>query len=251
MRPGASLAIAGRELSAYFFSPLGWIVLALFLLVQGYAFYLMVELLSQPMAPHGAPMQFFFGGTFIYWLFVIMVVSAITMRLLAEERQRGTLEVLLTAPVSETEVVIGKFAAGWLFYGALWLPTLCFVAVLGQVAGRDAVSAGPVAAGYIGTMLAGGACIAIGTLISALARSQIGAALGTFAVLTLLLLLGPLELFTAEPWLEALVKHVNLFDHMEDFGRGVIDSRHVVFHASVITFCLAAAVKALERRKHV
>ncbi len=98
------MALLGRELRSYFFSPLAWVVLTLFLLVQGYSFYLCVELVNRPDAPHRSVMQLFFGGTFLYWLFVIFIVTVITMRLVAEERQSGTVEALLTAPVSEGQV---------------------------------------------------------------------------------------------------------------------------------------------------
>lgn len=244
-----TLALIRRELLGYFFSPLGWIVLALFLLVQGYGFYLVIELLNRPDAPHGGPMQVFFGGTFLYWLFLIVVVAAITMRLIAEERRSGTIEPLLSAPVTEAQVTLAKYGAAVLFYALLWLPTVLYVVVLWQLAGADAVAAGPIAAGYLGTLLLGATCIAIGQLASTVTRNQIVAALLTFAILSLLLLVGPLEMFTSRPVLRAIISHINLFDHIDDFARGIVDTRHVIFHLSVIGFCLTAAAKLLQRRK--
>src|SRR5579859_7016937 len=99
-----TLTIARRELVAYFLSPVGWLVYTFFLAYQGYSFWLFVALLAGRDAPHGAVMQYFFGGTFLYWLFVMFLVAIITMRLVAEERRTGTLEPLLTAPVDEAQV---------------------------------------------------------------------------------------------------------------------------------------------------
>jgi ABC-2 type transport system permease protein len=239
------IAVLGRELRASFSSTLAWAVLTLFLLVQGYSFYLYVQLMSQPGAPHGAAMQLFFGGSFLYWLFVIVVVSALTMRLVAEERRSGTLETLLAAPVREGAVVGAKYLGAVLFYGFLWSPTLVYVIVVARLSGEQGgLGVGAVASGYLGTLLCGAACIAVGLLASALARSQIVAALLTFALLSLLLLLAPLELFVSGA-LKAVLGRLNLFDQMDDFARGIVDSRHIVFHLSLIVFCLTAATRAL------
>jgi len=243
------LAVLRRELLGYFFSPLAWVVLTLFLLVQGYAFYLLVEMMSQPTAPHGAVLQYFFGGTFLYWLFVIFVISAITMRLCAEERRSGTLEALLTAPVSEAQVILGKYLAAVIFYVFLWAPTLVYVALVVSVSGEGGPGWGPIAAGYLGTLLVGGSCLAVGLLASTLTRNQIVAAVLTFTLLTLLLLVGPLDLYVSRPWLKALIGHLNLFEQLDELGRGIVDSRRLVLHLSLIVFCLTAAVKALELKK--
>jgi len=242
-------ALVGRELRSYFYSPLAWVVLTLFLLVQGYSFYLYVELVNRPDAPHGAVMQQFFGGTFLYWLFVIFVSAAITMRLVAEERRSGTIEGLLTSPVSEGEVVLSKYLAAVLFYAFLWLPTLTYVGVIAGLAGGGPVSWGPVLSGYLGTLALGAALLAVGLLASVLTRSQIVAAVLSFTALSLLLLLGALELFVSNSTLRAVIAHVNLFEHMEELARGIVDSRRLVFYLSVVVFCLVAAARALEAKK--
>jgi ABC-2 type transport system permease protein len=245
----AALVVMRRELRSFFCSPLAWAVLTLFLLVQGWSFYLYVQLMSQPSAPHGAAMQYFFGGSFLYWLFVIVVVATLTMRLIAEERRSGTLETLLAAPVSEAQVIVGKYLATVLYYAFLWAPTVVYVTLVYRLSGAQRVGWGGVASGYLGTLLVGASCIAIGLWVSTLVRHQIVAALATFALLSLLLLLAPLEMVVSRPALKALLAHVCLFDHMEDFARGIIDSRHVVFHASLILLALAAATKSLEVRR--
>jgi ABC-2 type transport system permease protein len=245
----SALAILRRELLASFLSPLGWVVLGLFLLVQGYSFYILVELLAQPVAPHGPILHFFFGGTLQYWIFVILIVSTITMRLCAEERRSGTLETLLTAPVTELEVILGKYVATLIFYAFLWAPTLIYVVLAARLSPEGSVGWGPVLSGYLGTLLVGASCIAVGLLASALTRSQVIAAVLSFSVLSLLLLLGPLELFVSSPSLRAVISHLNLFDQMEEFASGIVDSRRLVLHLSLIVLCLAAATRALEARK--
>src|SRR5579883_66355 len=103
--------IARRELAAYFYSPIAYIILTLFLLIEGFCFWLFVRFLNQPNAPHGSVMQFFFGGTFLYWTVILIILPLLTMRLLAEERRTGTIEPLMTAPVTDSEVVLGKYLA--------------------------------------------------------------------------------------------------------------------------------------------
>ena len=161
-------ALVWRELIAYFSSPLAYVVMTAFLFINGYVFWLIVAYLNDPRTQAMAPLKLLFGGTIFFWLFVLFVVPVITMRLLAEERRSGTLEVLLTAPVSETQVVIAKFLSAFAFYVVLWLPTLAYVAILASYSKLDW---GPVAAGYLGIALLGGLFLSIGLFTSALVRN--------------------------------------------------------------------------------
>ena len=141
------LATFGRELRAYFFSPLAYVVLTFFLLVNGYVFWLIVSYLNDPRAQAGAlPL---FGQTIFFWLVLLFVAPVLTMRLLSEERRSGTIEMLMTAPVTETQVVLGKYAAALGYYAFLWLPTLVYVWV---VAHFGSVDPGPVLSGYLGVL---------------------------------------------------------------------------------------------------
>jgi ABC-type transport system involved in multi-copper enzyme maturation permease subunit len=242
--------IARRELSTYFYSPLAYVVLTLFLLFQGWWFWALVEVLAQPNAPHGAVMQFYFGGTFLFWMILIFVVSTITMRLIAEERRTGTIETLLTCPVTDTEVVLGKYLGALLFYAFLWLPTVAYVFILRAYSpDGQGPEAGPVLAGYLGTLLVGATFIAAGLLASSLTRNQIIAAVLAFVFLALLLLLGVLEMFVQEPAWRDRLSYANLFSQMEDFGKGIVDSRPIVFHLSLTVFFLFAAVRVLQTKK--
>ena len=222
--------------------------MTLFLAIQGYSFFLIVKLVNHPQGPHGAVLRFYFGGTILYWLSLIFVVAVITMRLVAAERRAGTIEPLMTAPVSETQVVLGKYLAAVLFYAFLWLPTLLYVAAVSRLASQP-VDLGPVAAGYLGTLGLGAAFIAVGLLGSVLVRHQIIAAVLTFAVLLALLMVGPLELFLHGGALKQLIAHINLFEQMNALGRGIVDTRHLVYQLSLTLFCLVCAVLALRGRK--
>src|SRR5262249_42081417 len=150
--------IARRELAAYFYSPVAYIVLALFLVIQGITFTLFLQFLNHPSAPPGAVMSYFFGGTFLFWISVIPATAFLSMRLIAEERRTGTIEALLTAPVRDAEVVLGKYLACLGFYTLLWVPAVLYVALLWRFGGRP--DFGPIAAGYVGAILVGAALLA-------------------------------------------------------------------------------------------
>jgi len=113
-----------RELRAYFFSPLAYGVMTLLLLVNGGVFWVIVSFLNDPRAQFGAPLQLFFGQTIFFWLVLLFVAPVLTMRLISEERRSGTIEVLMTAPVTEGQVIVGKYLAALVFYVFLWAPTL-------------------------------------------------------------------------------------------------------------------------------
>src|SRR5690606_15802332 len=139
---------------------------------------LLLRVLNDPIAAPGPVMQYYFGGSFfIFWLPVLFLCAALSMRLVAEERKQGTLEALLTAPLFPSQVAIGKLLGALAFYVALWLPTASFYVLLAG-AGVDP-DPGPIASGYLGTLLVGASFIAIGLVTSALSKSQLGAAIAT------------------------------------------------------------------------
>ena len=241
------MATIDRELRAYYFSPLGWAVLTLVLLVNGGVFWVLVSFLSDPRSPASAtPLEYFFGQTVFFWLVLLFVTPVLTMRLLAEERKSGTIEVLMTAPISESQVVAGKYVAALVFYVALWLPSLVYAAIL---AAYSEVDWGPVASGYLGILGMGAVFLAVGVFASSLTRNQIVAALATFAILMVFFSFGLLEgLFQGELLKEAF-GYMNLWQHMEDFSRGVVDTRRIVFYLSVSLLFLFLASRTLEAKK--
>lgn len=242
----ALVAVFGRELRAYFYSPVAWVILAAFLFINGFVFATLVSFLnSQPSVP-GAPLEYFFGGTLMFWLALGFLGPVIPMRLLSEERRTGTIEFLMTAPVSEGQVVAGKYAAALLFYLFLWSPTLIYVALLTRSSELDW---GPVASAYLGILGVGALFLAAGLFASAIARSQIVAAVIGFALVFVLFFCGFLEpLATSPAWREAF-GYLNVLQHMEDFSRGIVDTRRLVYYATSVVFLLFLSARALAERK--
>jgi ABC-2 type transport system permease protein len=241
----AAIAILRREWEAYFRTTAGWVVLTLFLALQGIVFWMFLRLLSSPDAPPGGVMEFFFGGTMMYWIALALLVTVTPMRLLAEELRSGTIEPLLTAPVTAAEIVIGKWLAALTFFATAWVPTLAYVVYL-RATGAS-LDAGPIAAGYLGTVLLGAAGMAVGLAASAMTRNQLVAAALSFVVFFVALLGGALEGQVRSPELAAAVRRASLFRMMEDFGHGIVDSRHVVLLATVAVLALLIAALAVGR----
>lgn len=241
------VAILRRELIAYFSSPLAYIVLTAFLLMQGYIFYLIVSILNDPRTPSMTPLELFFGGSIFFWLFLLFVVPVITMRLVAEERRSGTIEVLLTSPVTEGQVIAGKFIAALIFYVVLWAPTVLYTVILKQY---SAIDLGPVAAGYLGVLLIGFLFLAVGTFTSTLSNNQLIAAILAFATLIGLFSVGLVEhLMLSTSWLKDALGYMNLWTHMDDYAKGIVDSRRVVYELSLGLLFLFLAAKSLELKK--
>ncbi len=242
----AFLASLSRELRAYFYSPLAYVVLGIFLLVNGFVFWIIVSFLSDPRARAGAPLEFFFGQTFFFWLILLFVTPILTMRLLSEERRSGTIEVLMTAPITEGQVVLSKFAAALLFYVVLWLPTVAYAAIVDYHADVDW---GPVAAGYLGVLGIGALFLAVGLFASSLTRSQLVSALLTFVLLIPLFSFGLLENLVNHEGAKEVFGYLNLWSHMDDFAKGIIDTRRLVYYVSAVVFFLFLAGRSLELKK--
>ncbi len=242
-----TLAIVRRELIAYFSSPLAYMVLTAFLILQGYIFYVIVSVLNNPRTQAMTPLRLFFGGTIFFWLFLLFVVPVITMRLIAEERRSGTIEVLLTAPVSEGQVVLGKFLAAMAFYVVLWLPTVIYVVILEQ---HSHIDLGPVLAGYLGVLLLGVLFMGVGTFTSTLTNNQLIAAVLAFAAMVLLFSVGLVQgMLVSSSAVKSVLEYMNLWSHMDDYAKGIVDTRHVVYELSVGLVFLYLAAKSLEVRK--
>ncbi len=242
-----TLAILRRELIAYFSSPLAYMVLTGFLLLQGGIFYLVLAFLNNPGAQTMAPMEAFFGGTIFFWLFLLFVVPVITMRLIAEERKTGTIEVLLTSPVTESQIITGKFLAALVFYAALWLPTGLYVVILRRYSDIDL---GPVLAGYLGVLLVGFLFLGVGTFASTLTSNHLIAAILAFVGLVALFAVPLVEqLLVSDSLFKAALGHMDLWSHMEDYAMGIVDTRHVVYELSVGLLFLFLAIRSLEMKK--
>ncbi|HEV8241039.1 MAG TPA: ABC transporter permease subunit [Thermoanaerobaculia bacterium] len=241
------IATMERELRSYFLSPLGWVVATGFLFFNGLAFQTILDYLNNPQAPASmTPLDFFFGGTLFFWLAMLFVGPVLTMRLLSEERRSGTLEMLLTAPITEGQVVIGKYLGAFLFFVFLWLPTLIYVALLAKKLPLDW---GPIGASYIGTLGIGAMFLAIGVFTSAVTRNQVVAAVFSFALTFLAFLPAFLEFLVNDPKMRDALGYLNLYQHMDDFSKGIVDSRRLVYYLSVSAFFLFLASRAVEAGK--
>jgi ABC-2 type transport system permease protein len=240
------LATLGRELRAYFLSPLAYIVAALLLVVNGLTFGVILSFLNDPRAGIGAPLEFFFGQTVYFWLVLLFITPVLTMRLLSEERRSGTIETLMTAPITEAQVVLGKFLAALVFYTFLWAPTLAYAGILALY---HEVDWGPVASGYLGIFGIGALFLSIGLFATALTRSQLVAAILTFALLIPVFTFGLLEMLVNEEAIKTVFGYLNMWQHMEEFSKGIVDTRHLVYYISVTAFFLFLATRALAARK--
>jgi ABC-2 type transport system permease protein len=242
-----------RELRAYFVSPLAYVVMFFFLVINGVVFSMILGFLNDPRAAGGRPLDAFFGGTFFFWLILLFVGPVLTMRLLSEELRSGSIEVLMTAPVSEAEVVTGKFLASLAFYFALWLPTLSYAGIIAYVndgAGPgQKLDWGPVFSGYLGILLIGALFLAVGLFASALTKSQLLAAIITFALLLGFFSVGLLENLFNNETIKQAMGYMNLLNHMEDFAKGIVDTRRLVFYLSTTVFFLFLTTRALEDKK--
>jgi ABC-2 type transport system permease protein len=225
------VALTSRELKAFWYSPIAYVVGALFLLLQGSIFTLLIAALNDPSAdPSVTIAQTFFGPTFFYCTAVLITVPFLTMRAFSEEKRTGTIEFLLTAPVSDAQVVLAKFLGAWLAYCMLWALTAVFFLLLQRTAPFDWA---PVLTGYLGTWLLGGALIAVGLLASSLTRNQAIAAFLCFVILLLLFCVGILDFFVRDPETRKLIAHASLLNHLTDFARGIVDTRPLIYYLSV------------------
>lgn len=242
-------AIYKRELIGTFCSPLAYVVMVAFLVFNGVVFWFFMSMTADNPALTGSrsPLQMFFGSTILSVLTLLVFSPATTMRTFAEERRARTFETLFTAPVTDVEVVAGKFLGAMTFYAALWAPTLLYALVVKRY---GPVDWGALAAGYTGMLLIGSAFVALGVLMSAIARSQVVAYMLTFmAIGGVMFALGLGSYVFQEESTRQFFSYVNLWEHMEHFSVGLIDSRALVYYGSVAFCSLALATRTLSVRR--
>ena len=240
-------ALLRRELNAYFASMLGYVVLMFFLVVMGVTFAVIVGYLNQGPTQFTA-MKIMFS---MFWLPSLVMVPMITMRLLAEEKRSGTLEMLMTAPVTDFEVVFAKYLGACVLYAIMWALTGFYVLILRHFSSSaTALDLGPILSGYLGVLLIGQFFIAIGMLASSMTKNQIAAAFLCFMVVFLLLIvLDWLSyLFQSGPFGD-LFRLLSAFEHMKDFSRGMVDVRPLVLYLSGTVLALFVTTRVVESRK--
>lgn len=244
------LTLVRRELGSYFIALSGYLMIAAVLLLTGFSFIDMVQAVNGDTVH--VPLTELFFGTPFYWLIVLVATPVITMRLVALEKFTGTFETLMTAPVGDLEVVLAKFTAALAFYVIVWLPLLASLQIVHRYTAQGApFDWWPTASTFLGILLVGGTYLSMGCLASAITRSQIIAATVSFALGVSLFLISFLKfsMGTQAGWPGQVVTYLSLFDHMEDFVRGVVDTRHVVFHLSLTAWFLFLTWKVVESRR--
>ncbi len=245
-------AIAGRELRAYFVSPVAYVVLTIFVFLSGVFFQVItVQLLeavqiyqlqvggAPPMDMPGLISQQFFGTLSIILLFMIPMI---TMSLFSEERKRGTIELLLTSPVTDLQVVLGKFLSASAFYGIMLATTLVSMAVLFLYSDP---AWGPILSGYLGLALYGISLVALGVFISTLTENQIVAGVLTFGATLLLWVVDGFGQGAGETT-RAVLGYLSVLQHMNGFIQGTISTSDVIFYLSMTTAGLFLTYRAIE-----
>jgi ABC-2 type transport system permease protein len=235
-----------RELFAFFVTPLAWVLIVVFLVVQGMHFFLLVDHFSRTADVTGdeTPLSAFFGNTVLLYVVLLVLVPPMTMRLFAEERRSGTIETLMTAPVSSTAVVLAKYAAALVTYVAMWAPTTLYLVILGRTGNLDWHAA---ASAYLGVLLVGAGYLALGLCASALTRSQFLAMVWTALVLLVMFILGVGEFVTRDgTTMHEVCAYVSVWAHMNDFASGLVDTRHLVFYGTLTVLPLFLATRAVE-----
>ncbi len=241
------LTLYKRELSSLYLTQTGYIVMCVFLAVLGWVFWLLVRVLNLPenFKLEEGVFSIMFGGTFFYWIILAGISAALTMRLFAEERRSGTIEVLTTAPVTDIQVTLSKYFASLSFLLLIWAPTVIYVIVLGQFA---TVDYGIVFAGYVGTFLLCALLTSIGLLISSFTRSQFVAFIVSFVVILMLFSLSFMQTIVTPFWRE-LYRYASILEQFNDFRTGVVSSQGLVYFLSLSIFLLFCTVKSVESRK--
>jgi ABC-2 type transport system permease protein len=247
------LAIAHKELRGYFASPIAYIVIGFFALIFGFFYSSILDWFVRQGMQMGmmGPQAMNVNQQMIRPLFlnlsvvILFILPFLTARSYAEEKRSGTIELLLTSPLTDFQIVMGKFLGCMLLYAAMLSVTLIHFGVLFAFGNPDWK---PVAAGYLGMLLFGGAIISLGLFVSSLTRNQIIAGVAGFALVLALWVIDWLgQIFG--PRAEAVFKYLSMTGHLDDFVKGVIDTKHLVYYLSFISFWLFMTIKSVDTER--
>ena len=235
-------------MGSYFRTSIAYVVGVIFLLITGFSFWMLVSGLARG-ATDGDMAGTLFGSPW-FWLALLIVTPLLTMRLFAEEHRMGTLETLLTAPMTEADVVLAKFAGAYSTFLLLWIPTFAYAEILKRCGAQlPPIDWGPVVAGYLGTAMVGAFFLSVGLLCSLLTRHQVVAAMVCLATLGLLLSGGLLPQYSHIEKVRQISRHISASGHMMDFAAGAIDTRTVVWYLSATVLLLFVSIRLLEARR--
>jgi len=228
-----------------FVTPMAWALLIAFLLLQGLNFYWLTAHFANQVdlaIDHG-PIQWFFGETVLFYLPLLMLPPALTMRSFAEERRSGTIDALLSAPVASPGVVVAKWCAAFATFIIAWIPTLLYIVILGRAGEVDWRVVG---CSYLGVLLIGASFLSIGVLMSSISKSQFVAVLLSSAVTIGLFIFGIGEFIFDRGVAHDICSHISIWSQMSDFSKGLIDSRHLIFHLSLTIVPLFISVRVVD-----
>lgn len=249
-----ALTIARKEFASYFTSPIGYVVVGFFVLIFGFFFYAILTAVVQQSAgmafgagrpPVNVNDQLIspaFSNVAVVFLFVLPLI---TMRTYAEENRQGTMELLLTAPLRDVEIVVGKFLGALALLAVMLLTTVPHMIFLFSVSEPEWK---PMATTYLGFFLMSSCFIAVGLFISSLTRNQIVAGMATFGVFLLLWIIDWLGQALG-PTGQEVLRYLSIIGHFEDFTRGVLDTTHLVYYASFAIFGLFLTMRSVESER--
>lgn len=246
------LAIAQKEWRSYFASPIGYVIVGLFALLFGWFFYAYLAFFAR------SSEQMMMGGRtpnlnqdvirvvlLNSAVIILFMMPMITMRTYSEEKRSGTIELLLTSPLSDVQIILGKFFGAMGLYAAMLAVTLVYMALLFWFGNPEWK---PIAAGYLGLLLMGGCFVSMGLLVSSLTKNQIVAGVGTFALFLFLWVINWIG-ENAGPTSREILSYLSITEHFDDFARGVIDTKHVIYYLSFITFGLFLTAKSVDSER--
>jgi ABC-2 type transport system permease protein len=244
-----------KEMRLYFSSPVAWVVMTIFLFIAGYffysifAFYTMASMQSAMNPQMGRDLNV--TDSVLRPLFsnmsviLLLLMPLMTMRLFAEERRSGTIELLLTYPVRDGAVLLAKYLAALALYALMIALTLLYP---GIVVYFTRLEWGPLLTGYLGLLLMGATFLAVGIFASSLTENQIVASITTFGILLFLWVVGWSAEYVGGPWGRVL-SHLSLLDHFDAFARGVLDTKDVIYYVDVTVVALFLTLRSLEARR--
>jgi ABC-2 type transport system permease protein len=239
-----------RELASFFLSITGYVIIAAVTLLIGLGFVVLITNLGSDSSP--MPLTELFYGTFFFWVVVLLIAPVITMRLFALEKFTGTFETLMTTPVRDFQVVAAKFAAAVVFYMVTWLPMLACLFVIRHYTDQpNTLDAGMIGGMYLGIFMIGSLFLSLGCFASSLTKSQMAAAIVSFVLGVSLFSVGFLAdaIETPTQWQSQVLSCFGLFKQMDDFARGVVDLRTVIFYASLTFLFLFITLRVVESRR--
>jgi ABC-2 type transport system permease protein len=247
------LTISGKELRSYFAQPIAYVLIGFFALLYGWFYYVPLAFFNRQSMQMGMG----FGGTMNInqmlitpvltntSVILLFIMPMVTMRTYSEEKRSGTIELLLTAPLTDTQIILGKFLGAMGLFATMLAITFVHIGLLFLYGNPDWK---PVLSGYLGLLLMGGSFLSMGLLCSSLTKNQIVAGMATFAVFLMLWVINWIGSFVG-PTASSVLAHLSITDHFDDFARGVIDTKHVIYYLSVMTFGLFLTAKAVDSER--